>query len=124
MFTPGHSLTTGLKQREIGVGHWCRSCQISVDLLNSKVSWVVSLDGKKAQSETYKVLAVMDSPLTAMYFSAASRTTSERTYNDLALDWLPFCDGRKVKSADCVVEQPAKRWPQRWSFHGMEGIPR
>jgi hypothetical protein len=29
---------------------------------NAKLVWVVSLDGKKMQSETYKVLAVMDKP--------------------------------------------------------------
>jgi hypothetical protein len=28
----------------------------------AKLEWVVSLDGKKTQSETYKVLAVMDGP--------------------------------------------------------------
>ena len=31
----------------------------------AKLEWVVSLDGKKMQSETYKVLAVMDKPVTA-----------------------------------------------------------
>lgn len=29
---------------------------------NAKLIWVVSLDGKKTQSETYKVLAVLDKP--------------------------------------------------------------
>ncbi len=29
---------------------------------NAKLIWVVSLDGKKMQSETYKVLAVLDKP--------------------------------------------------------------
>jgi hypothetical protein len=29
----------------------------------AKLEWVVSLDGKKIQSETYKVLAVMDKPV-------------------------------------------------------------
>jgi hypothetical protein len=29
---------------------------------NAKLEWVVSLDGKKTQSETYKVLAVLDKP--------------------------------------------------------------
>ena len=29
---------------------------------NAKLEWVVSLDGKKIQSETYKVLAVLDKP--------------------------------------------------------------
>jgi len=28
----------------------------------AKLEWVVSLDGKKTQSETYKVLAVLDKP--------------------------------------------------------------
>jgi hypothetical protein len=28
----------------------------------AKLAWVVSLDGKKTQSETYKVLAVLDKP--------------------------------------------------------------
>jgi hypothetical protein len=28
----------------------------------AKLEWVVSLDGKRMQSETYKVLAVMDKP--------------------------------------------------------------
>ena len=32
---------------------------------SAKLIWVVSLDGKKTQSETYKILAVMDSPLKA-----------------------------------------------------------
>ena len=29
---------------------------------NAKLMWVVSLDGKKIQSETYKVLAILDKP--------------------------------------------------------------
>jgi hypothetical protein len=29
---------------------------------NAKLQWVVSLDGKKEQSETYKILAVLDKP--------------------------------------------------------------
>ncbi len=29
---------------------------------NAKLEWVVSLDGKKKQSETYKVLAILDKP--------------------------------------------------------------
>lgn len=29
---------------------------------NAKLEWVVSLDGKKIQSETYKILAVLDKP--------------------------------------------------------------
>ena len=28
----------------------------------AKLEWVVSLDGKKMQSETYKVLAILDKP--------------------------------------------------------------
>jgi len=28
----------------------------------AKLIWVVSLDGKKMQSETYKVLAILDKP--------------------------------------------------------------
>lgn len=28
----------------------------------AKLEWVVSLDGKKTQSETYKILAVLDKP--------------------------------------------------------------
>jgi hypothetical protein len=31
---------------------------------NAKLEWVVSLDGKKKQSETYKVLAILDMPKT------------------------------------------------------------
>ena len=31
----------------------------------AKLQWVVSLDGKKIQSETYKILAVMDKPTTS-----------------------------------------------------------
>jgi hypothetical protein len=29
---------------------------------NAKLSWIVSLDGKKTQSETYKILAILDKP--------------------------------------------------------------
>jgi hypothetical protein len=29
---------------------------------NAKLEWVVSLDGKKKQSETYKILAILDKP--------------------------------------------------------------
>jgi hypothetical protein len=29
---------------------------------NAKLEWIVSLDGKKKQSETYKVLAILDKP--------------------------------------------------------------
>jgi hypothetical protein len=29
---------------------------------NAKLEWVVSLDGKKTQSETYKVLGILDEP--------------------------------------------------------------
>lgn len=32
---------------------------------NAKLMWVVSLDGKKIQSETYKVLAILDKPKSA-----------------------------------------------------------
>lgn len=47
-----------------------RSCRIPlVDTLqaefhgdNAKLLWVVSLDGKKTQSETYKILGVLDKP--------------------------------------------------------------
>jgi hypothetical protein len=47
-----------------------RSCRIPlVDNIqaefhgdNAKLIWVVSLDGKKMQSETYKVLAILDKP--------------------------------------------------------------
>jgi len=31
---------------------------------NAKLEWVVSLDGKKTQSETYKILAILDKPKT------------------------------------------------------------
>jgi hypothetical protein len=31
---------------------------------NAKLEWVVSLDGKKKQSETYKILAILDKPKT------------------------------------------------------------
>lgn len=29
---------------------------------NAKLEWIVSLDGKKKQSETYKILAILDKP--------------------------------------------------------------
>lgn len=29
---------------------------------NAKLEWVVSLDGKKTQSETYKILAILAKP--------------------------------------------------------------
>jgi len=29
---------------------------------NAKLEWVVSLDGKKTQSETYKIIAILDKP--------------------------------------------------------------
>jgi hypothetical protein len=31
---------------------------------NAKLIWPVSLDGKKMQSETYKILGIMDKPKT------------------------------------------------------------
>lgn len=31
----------------------------------AKLEWNVSLDGKKMQSETYKVLAILDKPISA-----------------------------------------------------------
>jgi hypothetical protein len=37
------------------------------------LEWVVSLDGKKMQSETYRVLAVLDKPATQM--EVGQRTT-------------------------------------------------
>jgi hypothetical protein len=47
-----------------------RSCRIplveSIDAEfkgdKAKLEWVVSLDGKKKQSETYKILAILDKP--------------------------------------------------------------
>lgn len=47
-----------------------RSCRIPlVEIIeadfhgdNARLEWVVSLDGKKKQSETYKILAVLDKP--------------------------------------------------------------
>jgi hypothetical protein len=34
---------------------------------NAKLEWVVSLDGKKMQSETYKVLAILDKPKSSQH---------------------------------------------------------
>jgi hypothetical protein len=31
---------------------------------NAKLEWVVSIDGKKKQSETYKILAILDKSTT------------------------------------------------------------
>ena len=39
---------------------------------NAKLIWPVSLDGKKTQSETYKVLAILDKPSAATYQAAPS----------------------------------------------------
>jgi hypothetical protein len=58
------------KERMAGPAGNHRSCRIPlVDSIeaefhgdNAKLIWVVSLDGKKMQSETYKVLAVLDKP--------------------------------------------------------------
>jgi hypothetical protein len=58
------------KERMAGPAGNRRSCRIPfVDEIqaefhgdNAKLVWVVSLDGKKMQSETYKILAVLDKP--------------------------------------------------------------
>ena len=58
------------KERMAGPAGNHRSCRIplveSVQAEfhgdNAKLIWVVSLDGKKMQSETYKVLAILDKP--------------------------------------------------------------
>jgi len=58
------------KERMAGPQGNRRSCRIPlVDEVqadfhgdNAKLLWVVSLDGKKMQSETYKILAVLDKP--------------------------------------------------------------
>jgi hypothetical protein len=58
------------KERMAGRAGNHRSCRIPLvqDIEaefhgdNAKLIWVVSLDGKKMQSETYKVLAVLDKP--------------------------------------------------------------
>jgi hypothetical protein len=45
-----------------------RSCRIVADIVadfhgdKAKLEWVVSLDGKKKGSETYKILAILDKP--------------------------------------------------------------
>ena len=60
------------KERMAGPRGNKRSCRIPlVDEIqadfhgdNAKLEWVVSLDGKKTQSETYKILAIMDKPKT------------------------------------------------------------
>jgi hypothetical protein len=38
------------------------SIQADFDGDNAKLIWPVSLDGKKMQSETYKILGILDSP--------------------------------------------------------------
>jgi hypothetical protein len=58
------------KERMAGPAGNHRSCRIPlVENIqaefhgdNAKLIWVVSLDGKKMQSETYKVLAILDKP--------------------------------------------------------------
>lgn len=58
------------KERMAGAAGNHRSCRVPlVDDIqaefhgdNAKLIWVVSLDGKKMQSETYKVLAILDKP--------------------------------------------------------------
>ena len=58
------------KERMAGPAGNHRSCRkplvenIQVDFHGdkAKLEWVVSLDGKKTQSETYKILAVLDKP--------------------------------------------------------------
>jgi hypothetical protein len=60
------------KERMAGPRGNRRSCRIPlVDEIqvefhrdNAKLEWVVSLDGKKTQSETYKILAILDKPKT------------------------------------------------------------
>jgi len=37
-------------------------CYTMPNFMGAKLIWVVSLDGKKMQSETYKVLAILDKP--------------------------------------------------------------
>jgi hypothetical protein len=57
------------QERFAGAGNH-RSCRIPlVDEINAdfhgdkaKLEWVVSLDGKKTQSETYKILAILGKP--------------------------------------------------------------
>jgi len=58
------------KERMAGVAGNHRSCRVPlVDNVQAdfhgdkaKLMWVVSLDGKKMQSETYKILAILDKP--------------------------------------------------------------
>jgi len=58
------------KERFAGPAGNRRSCRVPlVDAIQAdfhgdkaKLEWVVSLDGKKKQSETYKILAVLDKP--------------------------------------------------------------
>ena len=59
-------------ERMAGIRGNKRSCRIPlVDAITAefngdkaKLEWIVSLDGKKKQSETYKVIAVLDKPKT------------------------------------------------------------
>ena len=61
------------KERMAGPQGNKRSCRIPlVDEIqadfhgdNAKLMWVVSLDGKKMQSETYKIIAILDMPKSA-----------------------------------------------------------
>ena len=58
------------KERMVGPAGNHRSCRMPlVENIEAefhgdkaKLIWVVSLDGKKMQSETYKVLAILDKP--------------------------------------------------------------
>ena len=58
------------KERMAGPRGNRRSCRVPlVDEIqaefhgdNAKLEWIVSLDGKKKQSETYKILAILDKP--------------------------------------------------------------
>ena len=58
------------KERMAGARGNRRSCRIPlVDNIqaefrgdNAKLVWIVSLDGKKTQSETYKIIAILDKP--------------------------------------------------------------
>ena|ERR1022692_987800 len=58
------------KERMAGPRGNRRSCRMPlVDTIqaefhgdNAKLEWVVSLDGKKMQSETYKIIAILDKP--------------------------------------------------------------
>ena len=52
------------------VGNW-RSCrtpavdniQVDFDGYSAKLIWPASLDGRKMQTETYKILGVLDKPI-------------------------------------------------------------